>query len=176
MTTLAAPGWYPDPTGGTRLRWWDGDDWSDHYRTRPLHTMTEAVGPAEGAQATAVVGGGIRSTDVDRIVAAVQTSARSEMDRAVGELQTAARTEVDRVVGEVRRQAGNVTPLITETVGQLARYVRWAAVIGFLLVVGYFVFQVVAGIGVAELISDIADRVIDAIDDDSAPAAPPGPA
>ena len=30
-----APGWYPDPEGGTRLRWWDGSDWSDRYRVRP---------------------------------------------------------------------------------------------------------------------------------------------
>ena len=28
-------GWYPDPTGGLRLRWWDGTDWTDRYRARP---------------------------------------------------------------------------------------------------------------------------------------------
>ena len=29
------PGWYPDPAGGVRLRWWDGTDWSDDFRSRP---------------------------------------------------------------------------------------------------------------------------------------------
>ncbi|MGI6032168.1 MAG: DUF2510 domain-containing protein [Coriobacteriales bacterium] len=31
--TQAAPGWYPDPSGDlTRQRFWDGDEWTDHYR------------------------------------------------------------------------------------------------------------------------------------------------
>lgn len=25
---LAAPGWYPDPSHGAALRWWDGDEWT----------------------------------------------------------------------------------------------------------------------------------------------------
>lgn len=165
---IAPAGWYPDPAGGTRLRWWDGEDWADHFHSRPAHLPNPV--PASADAAVAAGSGGIAPRDVDRIVAAVQTSARTEMDRAVDQLQTAARTEVDRVVGEVRRQASNVTPLITENLGQLARYVRWAAIIGFLLVVAYFVIQVVAGVGVAELIGDIADRIIDAVDDESAPA------
>ncbi|NNE11366.1 MAG: DUF2510 domain-containing protein, partial [Ilumatobacter sp.] len=28
-------GWYPDPEGGSRLRWWEGTDWSDRWRAPP---------------------------------------------------------------------------------------------------------------------------------------------
>ncbi|MEO1061200.1 MAG: DUF2510 domain-containing protein [Actinomycetota bacterium] len=172
-TDLTPEGWYPDPSGGTRLRWWDGEDWSDHYRTRPLETFglsaPDVAAPARAAQAAA---GGLGPREVDRIVGAVQDTTRTEMNRAVGELQQAARGEVDRVVGEVRRQVGNVTPLITDTVGQVTRYIRWAAIIGFLLVVAYFVFQVVAGIGIAELVTDVADRIIDAVNDDDSLGVP----
>lgn len=165
---LTPAGWYPDPSGGTRLRWWDGEDWTDHFRTRPLdsfgHGFPDAASGMVAAQGAA---GELGSRDVDRIVGAVQNTTRTEMNRAVGEIQQAARGEVDRVVGEVRRQVNNVTPLITDTVGQVTRYLRWAAIIAFLLVVAYFVIQIVAGIGIAELVGDIADRIIDAVDDES---------
>lgn len=168
---VAPPGWYPDPSGGTRLRWWDGSDWGDHFRTRPPHSDRVAADLQAAAQAAAGGVAGVGGRDVDRIVSAVQTTTRSEMDRAVGELRSAARSEMDRVVGEVRRQAEEFTPLITDGVGQLTRYVRWAAVVGFLLVVAYFAFQILAGIGIAELVGDVTDRIIDAVnDEDSAPA------
>lgn len=171
LTDTAPPGWYPDPSGGTRLRWWDGADWSEHFRPRPLR-MPDELADAAADAGRAAVGSGVGARDVDRIVSAVQSSTRNEMDRAVGELRQAARSEVDRVVGEVRRQAEEFTPLITDSVSRLTRYVRLAAVVGFLLVVAYFAFQVIAGIGIAELVGDIADRVIDAVnDDESAPAA-----
>lgn len=27
---MTPPGWHPDPSGRSRLRWWDGTRWSDH--------------------------------------------------------------------------------------------------------------------------------------------------
>jgi len=32
---LPPAGWYPDPAGTARERWWDGRGWSDHIRTAP---------------------------------------------------------------------------------------------------------------------------------------------
>lgn len=175
MTTELTPkGWYPDPSGGTRLRWWDGEDWTDHYRTRPLDSFGHGLADVEvpAARAAQAAAGGLGPREVDRIVGAVQDTTRTEMNRAVGELQQAARGEVDRVVGEVRRQVDNVTPLITDTVGQFTRYLRWAAIIGFLLVVAYFAFQIIAGIGIAELVGDLADRIIDAVNDEESLGVP----
>jgi hypothetical protein len=36
-----SPGWYPDPSGGTGVRWWDGNDWSSHTQSAapPATTM-----------------------------------------------------------------------------------------------------------------------------------------
>ncbi|MCP9622161.1 DUF2510 domain-containing protein [Nocardia otitidiscaviarum] len=29
-SALPPPGWYPDPSGIARLRWWDGVRWTEH--------------------------------------------------------------------------------------------------------------------------------------------------
>jgi hypothetical protein len=42
------PGWYPDPSGTGRLRWWDGTNWTSQYST-PYLPPVQAAGPAGGA-------------------------------------------------------------------------------------------------------------------------------
>lgn len=159
METIES-GWYPDPDRGPRLRWWDGEDWTDHFRSRTAEL--DDVFDAYVEPASAV---GIRGEDVDRIVGAVQATARTEMSRAIDEIRSTATDQVDRVVDEVRTQASRVEPLISEAASAIGRWVRRAAVIAFMLLVLWFVVQWLAGLGTAELIRDVVDRITEFVDE-----------
>ena len=38
----AQPGWYPDPSGDiTRLRYWDGEHWTDNYTANPEQAQAD---------------------------------------------------------------------------------------------------------------------------------------
>ena len=36
------PGWYPDPSGYSQLRWWDGTQWTSHLTTEPAYPVAPA--------------------------------------------------------------------------------------------------------------------------------------
>jgi hypothetical protein len=40
-------GWYPDPSGTGRQRWWDGRGWTEHYEA----AVSEPAGPVSGSGA-----------------------------------------------------------------------------------------------------------------------------
>lgn len=50
----AQAGWYPDPSGDqTRLRWWDGEQWTENYTDKPQEpvlTEAQAGGASQSAQ------------------------------------------------------------------------------------------------------------------------------
>lgn len=40
----AAPGWYPDPYQPSKLRYWDGHDWTDHYHDKRADGSLPPIG------------------------------------------------------------------------------------------------------------------------------------
>jgi cobalamin biosynthesis Mg chelatase CobN len=69
QTSQPAQGWYPDPSDASKLRWWDGNAWTDHtHDASGASAQTEtaqqpaATTPAASAPATSTTGpGGIVS-------------------------------------------------------------------------------------------------------------------
>jgi uncharacterized membrane protein len=47
--SLVPAGWYTDPAGGSRLRWWDGNQWTDHFQ-EPYSTSAGGLRAPEGTQ------------------------------------------------------------------------------------------------------------------------------
>ena len=156
------PGWYPDPTGGSRLRWWAGTDWSDLYRAPPspselditAHNRHQAP-RARAEQPTSTrgpvaEGRGLTRRDADEIISEVRQVARSEVDRAV-EVFTQRASAATR----------QIPPMISEYTNKFFRWVRIAAVVVPLLVIAWFVFQAIVQVSLFEWIGDRIDGLTD---------------
>ena len=101
MRIIDAPreGWYPDPDGRQRLRWWDGLDWTDIRRAPPSSaelTRAEALVPREpiAADQRAYTDRpqGYSRQETQEIIAEVRTVARQELDRAAEQFSQRATT------------------------------------------------------------------------------------
>ena len=156
------PGWYPDPSGGSRLRWWEGTDWSDLYRAPPSPTELDIT--AHHGQQSVV-------PDVEHAAAGsrpppeLRGLTRRDADDIIAEVRQAARTEVDRAANLFSQRAQAATrqiqPLITEYTNKFKRWTRIAAVIIPLLVVGWFVFEAFVQISFFEWIEERIDSLSD---------------
>lgn len=154
-------GWYPDPESRTRLRWWDGFDWTDIHRAPPSDAELLAAEElqeffdnnelvAAGRQAGTRAGGAMTREDSKQLVEEVRIAARQEIDRAADEFSNRATTAVRRV-----------TPLITEYTSVLKKWVKRAVIISIVLLAAYFIFQVVVQASFFDWLGDRIDSVTD---------------
>lgn len=163
MRKVDAPpaGWYPDPEHTQRLRWWDGLDWTDIRRAPPSDAELVAAEQnaeffeqnqqdlREMARQQAQMGGGgaLNRQDVQQIIGEVRDVARSEIDRAAQEFSQRANTAVR-----------SFTPLITDYTNTFLKWIKRAIIIAIVLLVAYFVFQVVVQASFFEWLGDRIDN------------------
>lgn len=170
MKAADAPraGWYPDPRGGQRLRWWDGTDWAEHWRPRPgqaelaIRARQEAAngtttGTTPGAATSgraalpagaAPVARGLDQAAAQDIIAEVRKVARSEIDRAA-----------DVFTQRARAATREIEPLVSQYTSRVLRWLRLAAVIALLLVIAWFTFQTIAQVSFFEWLGDRIDNL-----------------
>lgn len=65
---MAQPGWYPDPFGTGSLRWWDGQNWTQHLNPEPARPAAQWIPPQPRRVIEAIVRGVLLQAD-DQAVA-----------------------------------------------------------------------------------------------------------
>ena len=151
-------GWYPDPQGRDNLRYWDGLDWTEARRAPPsqaellsYESLMAAVQPFQYTPPSVAEGSpGHVSADSQQVIDEVRRATRSEIDRAA--LMFSERAQA------MRR---NIEPLISQYTNRLVKWIRIAAIVAVVLLVAYFVFQVVAQASLFEWIGDRIDNLND---------------
>lgn len=150
-------GWYPDPRGAARLRWWDGSDWSDHWRA-PVTSVERAIrqGAAEPRPGAAPASPPPRS-------AGVATFDRAAAHDLIAEVRQVARSEIDRAAEVFTQRAREATreiqPLISQYTNRALRWLRVAAVVAVVLVAAWFLFQAVVQVSFFEWLGDRIDSL-----------------
>jgi hypothetical protein len=155
------PGWYPDPTNRSRLRWWDGLDWTDIRRAPPSDAeLLSFENLAEFQAAHQYTPPAIPD----------RATSRAESQQIITEVRQAARDEIDRAADRFARQARSMSqefsPLVSEYTNRIVRWIRFAAIVATVLLVAWFVFQVISQ---AALFEWIGDRIDNLTDQDGAP-------
>jgi len=165
VSGLSAPakGWYPDPAGGVRLRWWDGTDWTESYRSRPgageflamarLDAIARAEDAGTAADEIATSGrdmGGLSRTDAEEIISQVRQVARSEVNRAADVFSARARTATSEL-----------EPLISQYTSRFFRWLKIVLIVIVVLAVAWFVFAAIANATFFEWLGDRIDNLTD---------------
>ena len=148
LVDAPSPGWYPDPERRSKLRWWEGDDWSDDYRPVPssavmarLEAAAEEPEPTERpwVNDTAPV------VDASEIAAQVRSATRREVDRAAREISQSVEASIARA-----------KPALLAFIAKVLRWVRIGVITAAVLVIAWFVIQFIAQ---ATFLSWLGDRI-----------------
>jgi ribonuclease HI len=162
-TDAPPAGWYPDPENLTELRWWDGLDWTEARRATPSDAELRAYGQALETDRR------LRATATQAAADAQQPiqgwSSRHDTTAVVEEARRAARSEVDRTADrwayQARQMRADIEPLISKYTSRLVRWIKIAVIVAIVLLVAYFVFQVVAQANLFEWIGERIDNITD---------------
>lgn len=152
------PGWYPDPEGTSRLRWWMGTDWSDRYRARPVERSVMSTDPTAVQQAD-----GTWMPDLGRV------RGRTDSTAVVEEVRRAAREEAARAAElfgqQARAAARNFTPLVTNYTNKIGRWFKILTRLAILLLILWLAFQIFAQASFFDWVGDRIDNITDRIND-----------
>lgn len=162
------PGWYPDPNGGSRLRWWEGDDWSDRYRARPPEMRAVPFGQATpGRTAPPPLPYAQQAGQLAQQAGQYAQQYAGQVDTAqiVEQVRRAAREEAQRASvlfgQQAKAAARNVAPLISEYTTKITRVFRVLSVIAIVLLILYVAVQVVAQQSLFDWVGDRIDNLTD---------------
>lgn len=160
------PGWYPDPTGDHRLRWWDGTDWTDHRRIRPPRERDggDGASPTPAGSDTSSTGATVSDPGARAVASARSATAQSDQAAAmVAEARKVARDEVDKAVRDVKRQVeqarGRYEPMVREYLGRARRWLRTLTIAAVIVAVLWVVLQTVAQVSLLDWVGDRVDAV-----------------
>ena len=164
-----SPGWYPDPEDRTNLRFWDGLDWTDARRSPPSAAELLSYEQREAFEAAHQY---VAPTASAAVTAASNRIGRPDSQQLVEDARLAARSEVDRAAElfsqRARQMQRDLVPLVSEYTNRIVKWIRFAAIVAVVLLVAYFVFQVVAQASLFEWIGDRIDNLTN--DQNGAPA------
>jgi hypothetical protein len=150
-------GWYPDPEGRNNLRYWDGLDWTEARRAPPSNAELLSY---ESAQALAAPPSYAPTAPSQRAGALPADTAQ-----VVDEVRRATRSEIDRAAQQFAQRAQamrrDIEPLISDYTNRIVKWIRLAAIVAVVLLVAYFVFQVIAQASLFEWIGDRIDNIFD---------------
>jgi hypothetical protein len=164
-------GWYPDPEGRTRLRWWDGSDWLDRYRLRPLGSQTQGE-----LETQLQVSQGVSDQPLDLAQLGNAMHLPPQTAAVVEQVRLAARAEAQRAAEDfevrARRITGEIPPLISQYTNRFMRWFKVALTLSFIVLMAWFIYQFFVQ---KSFFDWLGDRIDNITDDTNASALPSDP-